>query len=95
MRWIRISWTHVLLALMLLVTGFSIYIAISASKVANFIFLPSHQYSDLSDFGYDFVSVSGTLVSTSKDGIGSPLNHSGSHSPPLAASICTAVRRTL
>ena len=23
------------------------------------------------------------------------LNHSGSHSPPLAASICTAVRRTL
>ncbi|HEX6014469.1 MAG TPA: hypothetical protein VFY87_22270, partial [Geminicoccaceae bacterium] len=36
--------------------------------------LPLYQYSDQSELWYGYVSVSGRLVSTSKDGIASPLN---------------------
>jgi hypothetical protein len=74
MNWLRRGWMWLLLALLVLVAGASICIAFLASKVANHIDLPSYHYGDMSELGCDYVTVHGTLISTSKDGISSPLN---------------------
>jgi hypothetical protein len=57
-----------LIAILILLAWASIYIAILSNKVSSHISLPSYHYSDLSEMGYNYVAVSGTLVSTSKDG---------------------------
>jgi hypothetical protein len=62
--------TTVLLAI---VSAVAIYVA-SVSTVENLVYLPSYTYSDLKDYGYDYITVSGTMVSTAADGVANPMN---------------------
>lgn len=60
--------------LLTLLLGISVYFFIKNSGVKNIISLPSYSYTDLKEYGYDYISVRGTLVSDGKDGVASDLN---------------------
>jgi hypothetical protein len=60
--------------LLLVVSAVSIYLVAKSSKLENHVYLPSFYYGDLAQYGYEYITVQGTLISTGKDGIGSPLN---------------------
>ncbi len=59
---------------LLIVSAVSIYAAVMYSKVENNIILPPYSYVDLASSGYDYITVSGTLISTGEEGVGNPIN---------------------
>ncbi len=60
--------------LLLLISVVAIYVAAKSIKTENHIFLPYFSYSDLDEYGYQYVTIKGTLISTSEESIASPLN---------------------
>lgn len=52
----------------------SIYVGIQASRIENQISLPSFGYHDLREYGYDVISVSGTLAGMEGGNIANRLN---------------------
>lgn len=65
---------RIIIILLLITSVASVYVTIKSTKIENHVFLPAFSYIDLSDYGYEHVTVSGTLASTAGDQIISPLN---------------------
>jgi hypothetical protein len=74
MNWLKRHFFKITTVLLLLVSVAATYAAIKSMKIENHIFLPTFSYGDLAPYGYEYVTVKGTLISTGEDGIGSPLN---------------------
>lgn len=72
--WIKRHFFKITSLILLVVACLSIYIASLYSNIENTVLLPSYSFSDLKSYGFDYVTVSGTLISTSEDGIGNPIN---------------------
>lgn len=76
MRFLRRNFFKITTILLIVVTGFFSWLFFSQenSNVENQLFLPSYFFSDLKEYGYDYITVKGTLVSTSQEDIASKLN---------------------
>lgn len=74
MTWIKKNFFKALSILLALLLGLSIYLFVKSTGVENIISLPSYSYNDLKDYGYDYITIEGTLTSDGKDGVASELN---------------------
>lgn len=74
MNWLKRNFFKVTTVLLLIVSVGAVWAVVKSSKIENHVFLPGYSYQDLAQYGYEYVSVAGTLISTSGGGIASPLN---------------------
>lgn len=60
--------------LLLLVAVGAVFVAMRSSRIASHILLPPSTYSDLGQYGYEYLTVGGTFVGMTGGGVGNPLN---------------------
>lgn len=74
MNWLRKHFFKITTAILLLVSVGLFLAALRAKEIENNILLPPLTYSDLTQYGYEYVSVSGTLIGIEGAEIAYPLN---------------------
>lgn len=74
MIWLKRHFFKITTVLLMLVAVGATYAAVKGSKIENHLYLPTFTYGDLSEYGYEYVTIAGTLVSTGGGNIASPLN---------------------
>jgi hypothetical protein len=74
MNWLKKHFFKISTVVLLLISAGAIFIAVKSSRLENSILLPPFVYSDLAQYGYEYVTVSGTLVGTKGGNVAYPLN---------------------
>lgn len=74
MSWLKMHFLKIASLLLLVVGVGIIFISIKSAKLENKILLPPFAYSDLAKYGYEYITVSGTLVGSEGGNVAFPLN---------------------